>query len=538
MMLTRCWTIAVSLTAVVAVSIPVGGQQPRTQAAAAGGASAGVWAARAAEMLGRGALELSRTQADTMAPGRVHERLAQWHEGLPVFGGELVRQRSGSNVLSVFGRVFEDVYVPATTPDVDVATAIATALADAGPGSSVVSSELGIQPSSVGYTLAYRIRVRTAAGSRRYSINAATGEITQAASEVRRQAGPAIVLGTGILRDQKKLSVTRTATGFEAIDLLRPAPGFTLDFRGSLTRLNTFLATGALFATDVATNTTSTWSDRYVTDAHVHQGWVYDYYRKRFGRRGLDDRDTELVTIVHPLLRSSVPTLPAGLVDDWVNNAAYLPLDNVTVFGDGDGIFFDAFASALDIVAHEMTHGVTEFSSRLEYQDESGALNEAFSDIMGTAAEFYLIRAGQGPQGGPNFVLGDDITHAFPGFVRSLQNPIAAGDPDHYSLRRFIGTNTDNGGVHSNCTIVGHAFYLAVAGGRNRVSGITVQGIGVANMERMERIFYRAFVFLLGPLSQFSDARAATLQAATELFGAGSTERAQLLQAWNAVGVP
>jgi Zn-dependent metalloprotease len=124
-----------------------------------------------------------------------------------------------------------------------------------------------------------------------------------------------------------------------------------------------------------------------------------------------------------------------------------------------------------------------------------------------------------------------------PGYVRSLQNPSVVGDPDHYSLRQFIGTDIDDGGVHFNSTIVGHAFYLAVAGGTNRVSGISVQGVGVANIERMERIFYRAFTFYLAPLAQFADARDATLLAAAELYGAGSPEQVQLQRAWDAVGV-
>jgi Zn-dependent metalloprotease len=76
-----------------------------------------------------------------------------------------------------------------------------------------------------------------------------------------------------------------------------------------------------------------------------------------------------------------------------------------------------------------------------------------------------------------------------------------------------------------------------VAGGRNRVSGITVTGVGLSNIERMEKIFYRAWVFLLTPNARFTDARAATLQAASDLYGAGSNERAQVLAAWNAVGV-
>ena len=111
------------------------------------------------------------------------------------------------------------------------------------------------------------------------------------------------------------------------------------------------------------------------------------------------------------------------------------------------------------------------------------------------------------------------------------------GDPDHYSLRRFIGTDIDDGGVHFNMTIATHAFYLAVAGGRNRYPASRVPGVGVANIERMERIFYRAFTQLMAPNSQFSDARRATLQAATDLYGAGSNERAQVELAWNAVGV-
>ena len=86
-------------------------------------------------------------------------------------------------------------------------------------------------------------------------------------------------------------------------------------------------------------------------------------------------------------------------------------------------------------------------------------------------------------------------------------------------------------------TIGTHAFYLAVAGGRNRVSGINVPGIGQDNIERMEKIFYRAFVMLMAPNSRFSDARRATLQAAADLYGATSNERSQVALAWTAVGV-
>ena len=277
------------------------------------------------------------------------------------------------------------------------------------------------------------------------------------------------------------------------------------------------------------------WTDGAVVDAHAYQGWIYDYYYKRFGRRGLDDGNLEVIGIVHPLARADAGLYPPDTRNTFINNALYLG-DGFMMYGDGDGRVFTYLAGALDVVAHELAHGVTDYSSQLEYQDESGALSEAFSDIMGASAEFFFQPVGSGPQRA-DWLLAEDVTLVSPGYLRSLNNPSAAGYPDHYSLRKFIGTEEDNGGVHYNCTIVDHAFYLAVAGGTNRVSGVSVAGVGLANIERMEKIFYRAFVFHLGPHARFSDARAATLQAAADLFGPGSNERAQVQLAWTAVGV-
>ena len=226
---------------------------------------------------------------------------------------------------------------------------------------------------------------------------------------------------------------------------------------------------------------------------------------------------------------------PPDVVNIYINNAFFC-CDGVMLYGDGDGRTYTYLAGGLDVVAHEMSHGVTEFSSNLVYQDESGALNEAFSDIMGAATEFFYQPVGTG-QEKADWLIGEDVVIRFPGYLRSLSNPNAVFDPDHYSLLRFIGTDVDNGGVHYNMTIVTHAFYLAVAGGRNRVSNQTVTGVGMANIERMEKIFYRAWVLLMGPTSKFTDARAATLQAASDLYGASSNERTQVAAAWSAVGV-
>jgi thermolysin len=152
--------------------------------------------------------------------------------------------------------------------------------------------------------------------------------------------------------------------------------------------------------------------------------------------------------------------------------------------------------------------------------------------MMGTSVEFFFQPAGNGDLKA-DYLLGEDI--AKPGGLRSMENPQAYGDPDHYS-RRFLGT-ADNGGVHSNSGIANHAFYLAIEGGTNRTSGLAVQGVGAANREQIERVFYRAFAQMLPANATFALARAATIQAARDLFGANSNAERAVTQAWTAVGV-
>ena len=175
---------------------------------------------------------------------------------------------------------------------------------------------------------------------------------------------------------------------------------------------------------------------------------------------------------------------------------------------------------------------MTEFTSNLIYRNESGALNEAFSDMMGTSAEFFFQPPGGGSQNA-DYLIGEDVIR--PGGLRSLASPGQFGDPDNYS-HRFLGT-ADNGGVHTNSLIASHAFYLAIEGGTNRTSGIAVQGVGGANREQVEKVMYRAFTQLLPSNATFSLARAATIQASRDLYGAGSDVERAITQAWTAVGV-
>jgi thermolysin len=189
-------------------------------------------------------------------------------------------------------------------------------------------------------------------------------------------------------------------------------------------------------------------------------------------------------------------------------------------------------AGALDVVAHEIAHAVTDFTSDLIYLNESGALNEAFSDIIGASVEWRSQPPGTSV-GQADWLIGEDI--ARPRGFRSMSDPWSYGAPDHYSLR-FTGSS-DNGGVHTNSSIVNHMYYLAVIGGTHRLGGAVVGGVGFANAERAERVVFRAFTALLPSSATFAMARAATIQAARDLFGAGSAEEAAFTQAWTAVGV-
>jgi thermolysin len=530
--------VAILAWMLAAGALPRGQQAPRPSRLAVNGSGASLPQALPLMdgMLRDGTLDIAAVDDDTMIAGRTHERLAQQYGGLPVFGGQLVRQMDGRRLVSVVGVLLDHVSLPTLQPAVGEAEAIRIAEASLGPDAAAVGEPLlGVLGGAERYTLVYRVRVRGPDDRRRVDVNALTGFVEQSVSELRRQL--TVGRGTGVFGDLKKMSVRRTAAGYDAVDEQRPAAAFTLDFRGDFGRFSTFFNNGAFLQSDYGFSTDNTWRDGALVDVHAYVGWTYDYYFKVLGRRGLDDRNTSVLAAVHPLARDRFFSTPPSTSGLYINNAFYAHPDLVT-FGDGDGFRFDYFGAALDVVAHELTHGVTAYTSNLEYRDEPGALNEAISDILAAGAEFHYFRSGQQPQKGPNFLIGEDITKVAPGFIRSMENPGAGGDPDHYSLRRFIGTPIDDGGVHVNSTIVSHAFFLAVAGGTNRVSGIRVLGVGTANVERMIRVFYRAFSFMLTPFSEFSDARAATLQAAAELYGGASRERAELEQAWTAVGVP
>lgn len=221
---------------------------------------------------------------------------------------------------------------------------------------------------------------------------------------------------------------------------------------------------------------------------------TYDYYLDRHNRNSIDGNKGTIMGIVR-LGRN-------------FQNAFWLDEQQLMVFGDGD-----TYAGSLDVIAHEMTHGVTANSARLVYQGQSGAINEAMSDIFGEMTEART-------NGSNDWIIGSQLHTK----IRSMSNPAAFGDPAKMS--QFLKTSSDNGGVHSNSGIINRAFYLLAEG----LSG-------AVGKRDAERIFYRALTEHLTKDSQFIDARIAAITLANELFGAGSTQSQKTAEAFDAVEI-
>ena len=224
-------------------------------------------------------------------------------------------------------------------------------------------------------------------------VDAQSGAIVRSINGIHSQA--AIGQGNGVFGALRKLSTNQTSSTYQAVDKLRPAQGFTLAFPGTLSRLNKFFNTGVLFNSDIATDSDNAWNDGPTVDAHAYQGRVYDYYFTRFGRTGMDDRQH----------RSGQHRPPAGAIGSEPATARIVARSSTTrstaatgllVFGDGDGTGLHLPRRRVRRHGPRVDPRRHRFHLRLIYQDESGALNEAFSDIMGAAMEFFYQPVGNG----------------------------------------------------------------------------------------------------------------------------------------------
>ncbi len=274
--------------------------------------------------------------------------------------------------------------------------------------------------------------------------------------------------------------------------------------------------TATYSATDF-TNATTNWTavnvDQAARDAHWGAEMTYDYYMLNHNRNSIDNAGYKLLSYVH--------------YNTNYNNAFWDGLR--MTYGDGNGTTF-TILTALDVCGHEVTHGLTSNTSNLTYSNESGALNESFSDIFGTMIENY------GRPAQWDWKIGQDITPGGQG-IRNMSNPNLFQDPDTYlGTYWYTGTN-DNGGVHTNSGVSNYWFYLLSQGGTgtNDINNaFNVTGITKASAAQ---IAFRALTVYFTPSTNYLAARGYCIQAAKDIFGNCSNEVVQTTNAWYAVGV-
>ncbi len=254
--------------------------------------------------------------------------------------------------------------------------------------------------------------------------------------------------------------------------------------------------------------------DKVAYDAHYGSEKTYDFYYDTFGRNSIDDQGFALKSYVH-------------FDTDYAN--AFWDGEKMT-YGDGNGYSTSAL-TCLDIVGHEITHGLITNTANLEYADESGALNESFADIFGVAIDFYAH-----PESA-NYLIGEKIYLNETGVIRSMEDPNSVMDPDTYQGNYWVTGTYDNGGVHTNSSVQNYWFYLLCKGGsgvNDKGDNYIVEAIGI---DAAAAIAYRNLTVYLSRYSDFEDARFYAIQSAVDLYGACSNEVIQVSNAWHAVGV-
>lgn len=253
--------------------------------------------------------------------------------------------------------------------------------------------------------------------------------------------------------------------------------------------------------------------DHYAGDAHWGAEMTYDYFWQIHNRNSIDGNGFTLKSYMH--------------YNTNYNNA-FWDGQRMT-YGDGNGSTFTPL-TAIDITGHEIAHGLTSNTSNLVYANESGALNESFSDIFGVAVESFANNNAL------NWIMGEDATPNGNG-IRNMANPNAFNDPDTYLGTHYYTGSQDNGGVHTNSGVQNFWYYLLTVGGSGTNDINALYNVAALGSLKASRIAFRNNTVYLTPNSDYSDARFYAIQSAIDLYGACSPEVMSTTNAWHAVGV-
>jgi Zn-dependent metalloprotease len=489
-------------------------------------------------------LELSRVNVETS--GFTHYRYRQVWQGIPVYGAEAAVHQNAKGIYLFNGRYYPtpdlDQAVPALNADAATQAVLEhiarletiTDLSVFDPaltgGQQTIAELVVYHPgrNAEAERLAWHITVLPNLMARySYFIDAQTGEVLYYHSELCKIAGhhhfaglalppppdgPYTATANDLFGQPRTINTYCKSNTFYLIDASQSMfnnaqSSFPNDPVGTIWTLDAQNTSpqNSNFNLAHLTSGTNNWNNPRAVSAHFHAERAYDYFKNTFSRESINGQGGNIISLINVVEDDNSQMDNAF----WNGYAMF--------YGNGNQAFTAPLCKALDVSGHELSHGVIQHTANLEYQGESGALNESFADIFGAMIDR------------DDWKMGEDVVSLafFPsGALRDMANPHNGGNslsdpgyqPAHYS-ERYTGTQ-DNGGVHINSGIPNKAFQLFATS---------------VGKEKAEQVFYRALDVYLLKSSIFIDCRNAVVQAATDLYGATEVNAAKA--AFDAVGI-
>jgi Zn-dependent metalloprotease len=531
---------AVLAAAVVAVSATAAGvsQASAAQASPAASSASRADQAIAAAKAHPGATRFGAGQAFTVKntlvdpDGTSHVRLQRTYRGLPVVGGDLVVHQAKGGSFKSASQTLDETLSLSTTAAVAEATADAKALAPSAvtkgiDGAKVDDSTLVVDATSATPRLAWKVvsggTQDDGTPSRLATyVDARSGRVIRTEQEIVNVGGTGNTLYSGSV----PIDVTQSGSTYQLKNSGTLRGGTYTTDMGNAQDSQICQIFGNCKAGTLITSSSTTFgnglnSNRATAGADAQYGSneTWDFYKNTYGRNGIFNTGKGSYNRVH-------------YGKNYVN--AFWDGTKMT-YGDGDGVSYGPLVS-LDVAGHEMSHGVTENSANLNYSGESGGLNESTSDIFGTLVEFYANNANDPG----DYLIGEEFDLKKHLGFRRMDNP--ASDGSSYNCYSATVGSAD---VHYSSGVGNHFFYLLSEGsGAKTIGGVahnsptcngsTVTGIG---RDAAGKIWYRALTVYMTSNTNYAGARTASLNAAKDLYGAGSTQYNAVAAAWSAVNV-
>ncbi len=449
--------------------------------------------------------------------GAEHVRYDRLYKGLRVIGGDLVAHHDAVGTLRNISAASQ-----ASLKGLDVKPTIdaagATVLAEKvfeGQRSGAASAELVVYARQGTPVLAHEVVLEGVKQDGTPSelhvfVSASTGAVLESWDGIETAA--ATGTGNSLYLGAVSIATNSTTTGYEMRDTTRGGGFYTMNLANKTTGGSIFTDADNVWGNGTTSDTASA-----AVDAHYGIQLTFDYYKNVHGRNGINGTGGAGYNRVH-YSRS-------------YNNAFWSDSCFCMTYGDGDGTTFTPL-TAIDVAGHEMTHGVTSRTANLTYSGESGGLNEATSDIFGSMVEYYAANAGDPG----DYLIGERI-----------YTPSKAGDALRYMYNPSLDGKSANCwsstvgslDVHYSSGVANHFFYLLAEGSNASPASPTCNGSTVTGIGRSaaEKIWYRALTVYMTSSTNYAAARTATLNAAADLFGSGSTQYNAVAAAWSAVSV-